>query len=151
MNTHRKSFVFGMACALGMLWTTANANELVATIDQAKKGSANVSIDFASSGAATAFEFEVAVPKGAVVDTKNCVSEVPSSHVGACKYDQAKGKVVVMVYSNTNAKLPEGIVPVGRIAVSGKAVQSVRVENILVADAQAGRLDAKVSTFAEVK
>jgi len=151
MNTHHKSIVIGAICAIGLFCTSVCANELVATVDQAKKGVTNVSIDFASTGAASAFEFEVVVPKGAAVDTKNCVSEVPASHVGACKFDQAKGKVVVMVYSNTNAKFPEGIVPVGRIMVSGKAGQAVRIENILVADAQAGKLDAKVSTFSEVK
>ena len=120
------------ACAIAS--SSALANDVLMTQANAKAGgSSQLALDFVNSGDASAFEFEIAVPKGAKVDTAGCLAELPSSHTGACKFNEKTGRVIVLVYSNANEVLPDGIVPLGRIAISGPS-KGAQVEKVLVSD-----------------
>lgn len=129
-----------------------HANEVIATLDSAAKSrSTTVALDFMSAGEVTTFEFEVSIPKGAVVDTTQCTAELPASHTGACGYNEKNGRVVVMVYSNTLTALPQGLVSIGKLAVSGKGTRGINVQNVLVSDKNSKALDARASTFDSAK
>lgn len=120
------------ACALAS--SAVLANDVLMTQENAKAGGrSQLALDFVNSSNATAFEFEIAVPKGAKIDTAGCLSELPSSHTGACQFSAKTGRVIVMVYSNANEALPSGVVPLGRISVSGSS-EAARVEKVLVSD-----------------
>lgn len=144
MKFSSKTFALGLAAAMLSTVGVVSANELVITDSGAKKGG-QVALDFMNSGEATALEFEISVPRGVVPNTAKCVSEVPKSHVGACRFDEKSGKVVVMVYSNDNAILPAGIVPIGTIAVDSVAKGGVVAQNLLVAGQSAQKLSANIS------
>lgn len=149
MRTNK--FAVCASLALMMVAGFVSANELVTTADtNSKSGSSFVALDFVNSGEATAFEFEVVVPAGVKVDTSACVSELPATHAGACKFNEKNGRVVVMVFSDTNALLPEGVVPIGRLGFSGQQLDAIKAENILVSDVNAKKLDAGVSSSSEL-
>lgn len=154
MNIKLKTMLL---CATTVIATasasSAASNELIATTDAtSKRGTSSVlALDFLSSGDATAFEFEVKAPKGAIVDTKYCVSELPPSHVGACQFNKDQGSVVVMVYSNSNTALPDGVISIGRLSFSGKTSGKATIEKLLVSSTEAKALDAKVSLSSEIK
>jgi len=137
MNISKSFLAAGLALVMA---APAYANEVLLTQGEAKSAG-QVALDFVNSGQATAFEFEIVVPRGATVDTKSCLSEIPSSHTGACRFDEKNGRVIVMVYSNSNELLPEGVVPLGRINVSGGA--RAKVQNVLVSDVSGKPLAAK--------
>lgn len=131
--------------AIALSFGSASANEVVLTEDASKSSGRALALDFMSSGGATAFEFEIVVPKGAKgVDTSKCLSELPSSHTGACAYNPKTGRVVVLVYSGNNALLPEGVVSLGTISVDGMLKGSAGVEKVLVSDPQAQPLQGGV-------
>lgn len=145
MNISKKAVALGLAVSMLSLASVAGANELVVTDSASKKGGQQLALDFMNSGEATAFEFEVNVPKGVVPNTSKCVSELPKSHVGACHFDAKNSKIVVMVYSNDNAALPAGIVPVGKISVDSAAKGSIVASNLLVAGQSAQKLSSNIS------
>lgn len=125
-----KILVGAVAASLLVFSAGVSANEVVSTVGKAKGG--QMALDFMNSGGVTALEFEVVVPKGVKVDTSKCVSELPSSHVGACRFNEKNGRVVVMVYSNDTALLPEGMVSIGRL--QGGGIGNASVRNLLISN-----------------
>lgn len=111
---------------------TASANEVILTAGQAKGGN-RMALDFASSGNATGFQFEVAIPGAKKVDTSKCLAELPKTHTGACQFKADTGTVIVMVYSNENAVLPDGVNSIGWLSAPG-AGKGATVKGLLVAD-----------------
>lgn len=152
MNVGLKISSVLLGCGALFFLNNAYANEVVATVgSNAKAGSTVVALDFASSGEVTTFEFEVVIPKGATVDTSRCTAELPSSHVGACSFNKKSGRVVVMIYSNTLTPLPQGVVSIGKLGISGQKVGGVKVQNVLVSDKNSKALDSKATTFDSAK
>lgn len=128
-------FAIGMLAAAGLALSTSSlANEVVLTEGTAKQGNGRLALDFVNSGSATAFEFEIVVPKGTrQVDTSSCLSELPGTHTGACKFNSEVGRVVVIVYSNENKPLPDGLVSLGWIGIQSKR-GGATLEKLLVSD-----------------
>lgn len=139
---------FGIAAALiGGMAAGAQANEILVTGAAAKGGAGgHVALDFVSDGNATAFEFEVPVPAGAKVNTAKCLSELPATHTGGCKFNEKNNAVVVIVYSNQNDALPGGVVPIGSLAVSGVQAAELRAEKVLVSNPQGESVGRVVSS-----
>ena len=125
--------IIGFAIA-GVLAASVNvsANEVISTASKSKGG--QLALDFLNSGGTTAFEFEVVLPKGAKVDTGKCVSELPSSHTAACRFNEKSGRVVVIVYSAGNALLPKGVVSLGML--SGSGLEKASIQNLLVSNVE---------------
>lgn len=112
-----KIHMIGFVLAGAMLASSASANEFVLTSAKAK-GSQAVALDFVNEGSATALQLRFNLNKGAKVDLSKCVSSLPSSHSGQCA---VSGDVLtVLVYSDENALLPEGLVSIGSVNVSSR-------------------------------
>ncbi len=138
-------YSIAMLLAGGMLAGSAVANEVVLTHGQ---GANRLALDFVASGDATAFEFELALPKGSRnIDTSKCLAELPATHTGACKFNPDTGNVVVIVYSNDNRPLPAGIVSLGWIQAPGG--QAPLVQKLLVSDTTGRSLPVSVSGQAD--
>ena len=146
-----KQILVATALTVGMIGT-ANAEQLLVTPSRA--GNSYVaSLDFVSTGKATGVEFHLAVPglnsSKARVDVSRCASELPAGFAGQCSV--AKGQVIGLIYSDSNALLPSGVVKFGTISVSGmeakgKAAEPFKVISVLAADAKA----VSIPTTAEV-
>ncbi|MCB1611862.1 MAG: hypothetical protein KDI60_08925, partial [Xanthomonadales bacterium] len=83
--------------------------------------------DYVSNGDAVAFDFKIDVPGGtdAVVNLKSCVAALPKSHAGQCSF--AKGQIIGIVYSDSNERLPKGIISIGSVSVQSKAAGDLSV------------------------
>ena len=123
---------------------SAMADELLVTSSAAKGGNANaVALDYDSSGSATGLEFKLTVPKGASVDTSKCLAQLPKSHAGVCKYNAEAGVVIGMVFSDTNALLPKGLISIGTVSAQGKgAADAFKVQHFLAADVNGQNIGA---------
>lgn len=134
---------FLVALSLLLIGSTVSADELLVTSTSTKSSNSNlVSLDFESTGAAVGLQFKVKVPSGVKVDTKNCLSDLPKSHAGVCKHNLKDGYVIGMVYSDINQTLPKGIVPIGRIAISGKSANNISVMEFLSVDGNAKNIQS---------
>lgn len=144
MNAKTLSSLAGAALLFSSL--SLSANEILLTEDAAKSSNRGVALDFVNSGEATAFEFEVVVPKGVTsVNTSKCLSELPSTHTGGCSYNEKLGRVVVIVLSMHNAPLPKGVVPVGTLSFDGMLKGAAGVDKVVVADMNAKALEVNNS------
>jgi hypothetical protein len=133
--------------AAGCLVLSANAaaNEVIVTPGQ---GGNRIALDFMHTGEATAFEFEIRMPKGVKnVNTSKCVSEVPATHTGACQFNEKTGNLVVIVYSNQNDLLPEGVISLGFVDAPGVASARAQpaVSKLLVGDVNGNPLSVSNS------
>jgi hypothetical protein len=123
-----------------MLGGAAAANEVIVTPGQ---GGNRIALDFVNSGEATAFEFEIQMPQGVrKVNTAKCVAELPSTHTGACQFNEKTGNLVVIVYSNQNDLLPEGVISLGVVDAPGMARGAPAVSKLLVGDVNGNSLAA---------
>lgn len=107
-------------------------------------GASTYTIDYVSDSSGTAMDFAIKVDGGARtrVDTANCVSGLPSTHTGDCRYHADRGILKVVVFSMTNAPLHTG--PIGSIQVSGaKSVQIVK-DSLTVSDSDGNKVSAEV-------
>ena len=119
------------------------ADTLVVTGEKAKGGTV-IALDYSSSGLASGVQFKIAVPGGekAKVTLNGCLKALPSSHGGACSF--AKGYVIGLVYSDSNALLPAGMLSFGSIGVLGGGAGTPEVVEFIAADAQANKISANV-------
>lgn len=134
-----KTTISALAGSL-LLAGAVSANELIVTSEKNAGGQATA-LDFSSKGQASALQIRFAVPNGASVSLSKCVSELPATHAGECRYD--KGVLTVLVYSDTNAKLPAGVVSIGTVSIAAKAGGSLAMTELLAFDAQANKLSVK--------
>lgn len=124
--------------------SVASASDTLIVTGEKAKGGTVVALDFASSGAATGLQFKIAVPGGekAKVGLGGCLKGLPATHGGACNF--TKGIVVGIVYSDTNAPLPAGVVSLGTISISGAAAGAPEVVEFIAADPQANKISSSV-------
>lgn len=138
-----KSIFFGAALALCSF--CAGASELLITPSLAKGGS-TFSIDFVADGEAVAFQYNIALPKGVEadqVDLKACAIDLPSQYVGQCSV--AKGQIIGIVANDNNEPFPAGVLPIGKVSISGASVRNLNVLKLEVAGADARVLPSSVS------
>jgi hypothetical protein len=127
-----------LAAGCLILGGTAAANEVIVTPGQ---GGNRIALDFVHSGDATALEFHIQMPKGVrKVNTSKCVSEVPSTHTGACQFNEKTGNLVVIVYSNQNDLLPEGVISLGVVDAPGMGKGRPAISKLLVGDVNGNAL-----------
>ncbi len=120
-----RKFITVVALSIASV-SVAHADQLVFSAE--KSGGARVAaIDYVSNGDAVAFDFKIDVPGGAdaVVNLKSCVAALPKSHAGQCSF--AKGQIIGMVYSDSNERLPKGIISIGSVSVQSKAAGDLSV------------------------
>lgn len=122
----------------------ASANDTLIVTGEKAKGGTVIALDYASSGAATGVQFKIAVPGGemAKVNLNGCLKALPAGHGGACSF--AKGMVIGIVYSDSNALLPAGMLSFGSIGISGGAGGNPEVVEFIAADAQGNKIGAGV-------
>lgn len=128
--------VISLACALAFSSAAFAENTVVATHGAGKSGVQTVAIDFQSSGDASAFQYVIELPKGATnINLANCVSGLPSTHVGECRASEKKGKVAVVVYSVSNTPLKAGIHGVGTISYHSNLITKPGLAKMVVGSA----------------
>lgn len=140
--------VIAASLALAAMSTAAFADELLVTSENAK-GRSSVALDFATDGNAVGLQFNIKLPEGisaSQVDTKSCVADLPKSHSGACRV--TKSEIIGLVFSDENAKLPAGLVSVGRLSFNGSVQKNLEVSQILVSDADANPIRATTKVVA---
>jgi len=130
-----------MFCAASF---AAQNNELIIQDQASSKAAGRIfSLDYISDGTAVGLQIRVKVDglsKGGL-DISNCLGDLPKSHIGSCKVTEA-GEVLVLVYSATNATLPQGMVSIGRVSAKGKSQGKLVVSELLVADRDANPISA---------
>lgn len=127
--------------------SVAHADQLVFSAEKA--GGARVAaLDYVSNGEAVAFEFRIDVPGGAAasVDLKSCVASLPKSHSGQCSF--AKGQIIGLVYSDTNALLPKGIISIGKVSIQSKVAGDLSVAMFNAVNAEGVSVESKVASSA---
>lgn len=146
MSINPKCYLMSSLLSLAMFAPSVDAEQLLVTSESAKSANSNlISLDVESSGLAAGLQFKIKVPAGVKVDTKNCLADLPKSHDGVCEYNQQKGYVVGLVFSDTNALLPKGIVSIGRIKFSGELAKSVGAVEFLAADKVGNDMQSSVN------
>jgi hypothetical protein len=130
--------------------SSAFADQLVVTGEKAGRGGAIIALDYASTGQATGFEFKIAVPGGesAKVDLSNCLKGLPKSHAGQCNF--AKGMIIGMAYSDTNALLPTGVLQLGTVSFSSLAKGAPQVIHFLAANTNGDKIESGVELGSDV-
>jgi len=124
--------------------SVAHADQLVFSTEKSG-GARAAAIDYVSDGSATSFMFRLDVPGGvnAQVNLKSCVAALPKSHSGQCAF--ANGQITGLVFSDTNALLPKGIISVGKISVQSAAVGEVSVAHFEAVNVEGVRIESNVT------
>ena len=143
-----KNFIFAASMLLVSGSALAAGDSLIITGEKAKGGTV-IALDYSSTGMATGIQFIIAIPGGekAKVNLGNCLKGLPKSHGSVCNF--AKGQVVGMVFSDTNALLPAGMLSFGTITVSGAAAGNPEVISFVAADPQGNRIAAGIELGSE--
>lgn len=124
--------------------SVAHADQLVFSAE--KSGGARVAaLDYVSNGDAVAFDFRIDVPGGAeaTVDLKSCVVSLPKSHAGQCSF--AKGQIIGIVYSDSNERLPKGIISIGKVSVQSAAAGDLSVAHFNAVNIDGMTIESKVT------
>lgn len=107
-------------------------------IEAAGRGNMKIlSLDFESDGEAASFSFRVVLPEGAkMVDTSNCLSELPKGFRGVCKeYDEKVGKVVAVTVMNVEGNaFPAGLNSVGKLRFVSNGAASAVIDTFEASD-----------------
>lgn len=128
--------------------SAANADQLVFSAE--KSGRSGVAaLDYVSNGDAVSFMFRIDVPGGAnaKVDLKSCVSSLPKSHAGQCSF--ANGQIIGLVYSDTNERLPKGIISVGKVSVQSAAAGNLSVAHFEAVNIDGVKVESSIAGSAE--
>lgn len=139
-----KTIFFGTVLALFSI--SAGANELLITPSMAKRGGSSFSIDFVSDGSAVALQYNIALPKGVApeqVNLKSCAVDLPSQYVGQCSV--AKNQIIGFVVNDSNEPFPAGLLPIGKVTISGADLGKLNVLKLEVADHNAKVLPSSVN------
>lgn len=124
--------------------SVAHADQLVFSSEKSG-GSRVAAIDYMSNGEAVAFQFNIAVPGGtdASVNLKSCVAALPKTHAGQCSF--SKGQIIGIVYSDTNALLPKGIISVGTVSVQSKVAGDLSVASFVAVNREGVSIESNVA------
>ena len=138
------------ASLIALCSASAFANQFVLTTSDAatKKGGQSFALDFVSNGDGTTLVVKVAIPDAdkAAVDLSGCGRGLPKGFNGQCNV--AKGNLIMVVSSDTNALLPKGTLSLGVFSVtySDGAARKLTVSSTEVASPAAQELP---SSFAQ--
>lgn len=124
----KTSTIVASALALAMFSAGAFAkNELMVTSEKSSRGQMSA-LDLVSDGTATAIQarFTVAGGENATAVLEGCAKSLPKTHGGQCAYN--KGTLTVLVYSDSNALLPRGLVSLGTVGFKGTTAAPVLSE-----------------------
>lgn len=138
----------GAGAILSLMSQTAMSEELLVTSGNAK-GRSSVALDLSTNGEAVGFQFNIKLPEGISadqVDLKSCVADLPKSHAGQCSV--AKGEVIGLVFSDQNAKIPAGLISIGRISFNGNVQKDLVISQFLVSDAAANPISSSAKVVA---
>lgn len=125
--------------------TYAVADDLLVT--SAKAGAiTSVALDVATGGESVALEMNITIPAGAKVDLTSCVAQLPKSHGGVCNY--VNGKVILLVFSDSNEPLPAGVVSIGTVKIVGGDASGISVTKFEAFNRDAVSLATSVKTIA---
>lgn len=145
------SSLVGIGLVLGC--TVASAGQLIVTpsASNEKAAKAVVSIDIATDGNVSGFNFFVKTGpiSESVVDLSKCVADLPKGFSGHCAV-RADG-VGVIAYADGKATLQAGVVAVGRLGLPAEFLakgRSVTIEELTFADVN-GDLVSSESVIAE--
>jgi hypothetical protein len=121
-----------LAIALFGAVGSANAAELLASVETAKGGGAAVGLDLVSDGTVAGFSFSLEVPgvEAKAIRSTNCVSQLPKGFSAGCGYSQ--GKINVIAWADApGTLLPAGVTSVGTVMVNSPLAKasSFRVSN----------------------
>lgn len=110
-----------LALAIALLGgiTTANAAELIATVETAKGGAAAIGLDLVSDGTVAGFSFSLEVPavESKAIRSGNCVAQLPKGFSAGCGYSE--GKINVIAWAEAPGTfLPAGVTSVGTVMVN---------------------------------
>lgn len=104
------------------------------------------SIDLISAGEVVALDFEIRIeaPNGLPTEAglSDCVSMLPKSHMGQCRYHADRGALKVVVFSVSNAGLPTG--PLGRIMLPSDVNARIVESSVTLSDSEGNRLPVEV-------
>jgi hypothetical protein len=134
------------ALALSAIALPVAADDLIATNGVGKGGMNTVALDLVTGGESVAFEFVVALPKGATnVDVSGCLKGMPASHQGKCVYNEKANQVIAIAFSASNEKLPTelnlGMVRYGSLQ---KGASAATIQDLVVADARGGSIPSEI-------
>lgn len=133
-------FLLSLAFAFG---ASASENTILLAEGVSKGGGNSLSIDLALTDDVSAFNFLIALPKGATnIDTSKCLSALPATHTGKCGVTAHGDKVAVVVYSANNQALPIGLTSIGEINYSkqlaSRRAGEVKLEKVKLASPRRG-------------
>jgi hypothetical protein len=138
-----------LALAIGFASTSVMADDLIGTTAEGKGGRNTVALDFVTSGESVAFEFVVALPKGATkVDVAGCMKGLPSTHQAKCVYNDQANEVTALIFSTSNAKLPSGALNLGSISYNSllKGGAGATIRDLVVADGLGKTIQSEIRT-----
>jgi hypothetical protein len=141
-----KSYVLAM-CAFAAAGS-ANAAELLASVEQVKGGAAAIGFDLVSDGTVAGFSFSVEIPTvdAKAIRSSNCVAQMPKGFTASCGY--GAGKLNVIGWADAPGTfLPAGVASIGTIVVSSPLAKAsgIRVSAFETSN------DNGVSTFGTAK
>lgn len=121
------------------------ANELLVS-QVGSKGERLVALDFAVQSNAVGFEVRLDVPKGASVDTSNCLKEVSGLLIRSCVFNGEQ--IVILAMTEGLKPLSPGILNLGEVRVRG-ASGELNVAQFVVSDPLGNPLAARVTPILE--
>jgi hypothetical protein len=109
-------------------------------------GVAVYSLDFVSGGDVAAMDFSIRVPKdqlgGRALGVDQCVSALPATHMGQCRFNSETGTLKVVIFSMSNAELSTGAL--GQIRLPAGVTPTIVEDSVTLSDAQGKRVEAEV-------
>lgn len=136
MNMVKKLVVSALAFSACV---SVNAADLVLTVSDgvAKSSSSRMSLDVATEGNVSGFNFVVALPaevKRGSIDVSKCLSDLPKGFSGDCRH--SGNAVYVFAMANDNSVLPAGILSIGSLGLPGNLAKSdsIAIEQLVFAD-----------------
>lgn len=138
-----------LALSLAAFSGYAAADDLVGTTAKGKGGMNSVGLDLFTSGESVAFEFVVALPKGATnVDVSGCMKSLPSTHSGQCVYNAESNEVIAIAFSPSNAKLQSGTINLGTVRYKSlqKDKSEATIRGLVVADGKGSTIPSEIQT-----
>ena len=138
-----RKFISILALSVASI-SVAHADQLVFSTEKSG-GARTAALDYVSNGDAVSFLFRIDVPGGAdaSVNLKSCVAALPKSHVGQCNF--AKGQIIGLVYSDTNERLPKGIISVGSVSVKSAVAGDLSISHFEAVNIDGITIESKVA------
>ena len=145
MRNSVKILAAALVAALAVPAMAGNGGNSVLVTSTRSGGGLAIAMDITGDSKATGFQFRVKVPgsDSAKANTAKCLSQLPSGWTGGCTFKE--GVLRVAAFSTAGQPLPDGVIGVGTVTVSGGALAkgsapALEVFNIEFADANGNAL-----------